>query len=159
MSIRRRFLITFISLVLLGIMAISTFALLFVRDHLLRTSRDNLDQQARYLTTLLAAQNDSSFYPDILAGFVRYSDYRVELLDAQFLPLLAAGEMSDSAAPVFSGIAPLAGPPAAERQYVRITASEGEIQATLARVRAIVYTGIVLTLLLTAAVSWIVVTS
>lgn len=155
MSIRARFMITFISLVFFGVMSISTFAILFVRDHLLRSSRDNLDQQARFLTTLLSERSDTTAYRDVLSGFVRYTSYRVELLDAQFLSLMEAGTLPDSVAATFSGIAPVVGPPAGERMYIRITASESDIQATLARVRYIIYAGIFLTLLVTAGVSWV----
>ncbi|MCH7573943.1 MAG: HAMP domain-containing protein [Candidatus Marinimicrobia bacterium] len=154
MSIRQRFLLTFISLVFFGVMAISTFTILFVRDHLLRSSRDNLDQQAQYLATLLA-QTDTSDFQRVMSDFTRYSNYRVELLDAQFIPVRQAGATADSATATFSGVAPLAGPPSDERQYVRITASESEIRSTLRRVRYIIYAGIFFTLLVTAGVSWI----
>ncbi|MCH8328694.1 MAG: HAMP domain-containing histidine kinase, partial [Candidatus Marinimicrobia bacterium] len=154
MSIRQRFLLTFISLVFFGVMAISSFTILFVRDHLLRTSRDNLDQQAQYLATLLA-HTDSSDFQQVMSDFIRYSNYRVELLDAQFMPVRDAGATADSGTATFSGIAPLAGPPSDERQYVRITASEQEIRSTLRRVRYIIYAGIFFTLLATAGVSWV----
>ena len=155
MSIRRRFLITFLSLVFFGVMAISTFTILFVRNHLLQTSRDGLDQQARYLATLVSAQTDSAAVHDVLIDYVRYTGHQVELLDANLVPYMQAGALEDSSAPSFPGIAPLTEAPTTEREYVRITASEAAIRGTLTRVRYIVYAGILLALLATAGASWI----
>ncbi len=155
MSIRRRFLITFLSLVFFGVMAISTFSILFVRNHLLQTSRDSLDQQARYLATLVAAQTDSVAVRDVLNDYVRFTNHQVELLDADLVPYMRAGALEDTTAPTFPGIAALREAPTADREYVRITASEAAIRGTLARVRYIIYAGILLALLATAGASWI----
>ena len=149
MSIRQRFLATILSLVFFGVMAISSFALLFVHDSLLRSSRDNLDRQAQYLATLLVDQGDSTQYEQVMEQFVLYGDYKVELLDEKFVPLLQAGSLGDSSGHIFSGIAPLAGLPTQDRQYVRVVATETEIRATLQKVRTIIYVGIFFTLLFT----------
>ena len=156
MSIRHRVLLIFFSLVFLGVMAISSYSILFVRDYLLRSSRDDLDRQARYLATLLVNQPGEEQYPIVLADYARYSGYRVELLGTEFDVRLSVGVISDTTASLFSGIASLPGFPTVERQYVRITASEAEIRDTLTRVRYIIYGGIFGALLLTVAVSWVV---
>lgn len=156
MNLRRRFLLIILSLVFLGVMAISSYSILFVRDYLLTTSRDNLDRQAHYVATLLASQSDSTQLLSVIDDYARYTGHQVELIDANFRVKLSAGAIADTTAPVFSGIAPMAGPSTAEREYVRITASETEIKRTLARVRYIIYGGIFGALLLSVAVSWVV---
>ncbi|UCD37736.1 MAG: HAMP domain-containing histidine kinase [Fidelibacterota bacterium] len=156
MSIRSRVLLILFGLVLLGIMAIGGYSLLFVRDYLLRTSRDDLDRQARYLATLLVGQPDQEHFPAVMSDYARYTGHGVELLDADFHPYLSAGTVADTTSPTFSGIAPLPGYPTEERRYVRITASEMEIRVTLHRIRIMIYVGILGALLLTVAVGWIV---
>lgn len=156
MSLRRRFLLTFFSLVFLGVMAISSYSILFVRSHLLRTSRDSLDQQARYLATLLESHPDEEEFLSMMTDYARYTEHTVELLDANFRVQLSAGAIGDSTLPLFSGIAALPGSSTENRQYVRITASEAEIRDTLTNVRYIIYAGIFGALLLTVVVSWVV---
>ncbi len=156
MSIRRRVLLIFFSLVFLGVMAISTYSLLFVRDHMLATSRDDLDRQARHLASLLVGQPDKEQYPRVMADYARYTGHQVELLDVDFRVQLSAGAVGDTTAPLFSGIAPLPGFPTEERRYARITASEAGIREALKRMRYIIYGGVLGALLLTVAVSWVV---
>ena len=156
MNLRRRFLLTFISLVFLGVMAISSYSIFFVRSHLLRTSRDSLDQQARYLATLLTSHPDEEEFLTMMMDYARYTEHTVELLNANFRVHLSAGAIADSTQPLFSGIAALPGSSTEDRQYVRITASEAEIRDTLTKVRYIIYAGIFGALLLTVVVSWVV---
>ena len=156
MSIRLRVLLTFFGLVFLGVMAISSYSILFVRDYLLSSSRDDLDRQARFLATLLVNQSDETQFPVIMADHARYTGHKVELLTEDLQMRAAAGAIRDTSAPTFSGIAPLPGADTEERQYVRITASEAAIRATLTRVRYIIYGGIFGSLLLTVIVSWVV---
>ncbi|UCH10834.1 MAG: HAMP domain-containing protein [Fidelibacterota bacterium] len=156
MSIRQRVLLILLGLALLGVVAISSYSILVVRDYLLSNSRDDLDRQAHYLATLLVSQPDSGQYPFMMADFARYTGHKVEFLDTDFQVRLSSGQVIDSTAPTFSGIAPLPGFATEERRYVRITASETEIRATLSRVRTIIYSGIFGALLLTVVVSWIV---
>ncbi|MCH8838650.1 MAG: HAMP domain-containing protein, partial [Candidatus Marinimicrobia bacterium] len=98
---------------------------------------------------------DSAAVHDVLIDYVRYTGHQVELLDANLVPYMQAGALEDTTAPTFPGIAALREAPTAEREYVRITASEAAIRGTLARVRYIVYAGILLALLATAGASWI----
>ncbi|MCH7497259.1 MAG: HAMP domain-containing protein [Candidatus Marinimicrobia bacterium] len=156
MSIRLRVLLTFFGLVFVGVMAISSYSILFVRDYLLISSRDDLDRQARFLATLLVNQPDESQFPTIMADHARYTGHKVELLGSDLQVRAAEGAITDTTAPTFSGIAPLPGANTQERQYIRITASEAAIKATLTRVRYIIYGGILGTLLLTVAISWVV---
>lgn len=156
MSIRLRVLLTFFGLVFVGVMAISSYSILFVRDYLLSSSRDDLDRQARFLATLLVNQSDETQFPAIMADHARYTGHIVELLTEDLVVRASAGAISDTSAPTFSGIAPLPGAATEERQYVRITASEAAIRATLTRVRTIIYAGIFGALLLTVVISWVV---
>ncbi len=156
MSLRGRFLLTFSGLIFLGVIAISGYSILFVRGHLLTVSRDNLDRQARYLALLLADRADSTDYSAIITDYARYAGQQVELLDANFLVGLSAGAIADTAAPLFTGIAPLPDAPTQERQYVRITASEAQIADTLSSVGLIISGGILVALLLTLVVAWVV---
>ncbi len=156
MSIRLRMLLTFFGLVFVGVMAISSYSILFVRDYLLSSSRDDLDRQARFLATLLVNQADEGEYPAIMADHARYTGHMVELLAADLQVRVSAGAIEDTTAPTFSGIAPLPGAATQERRYVRITASEAAIRGTLRRVRYLIYGGIFGALLLTAAIGWVV---
>ncbi|MEE9464469.1 MAG: HAMP domain-containing sensor histidine kinase [Candidatus Neomarinimicrobiota bacterium] len=156
MSLRRRFLLTFSGLILLGVMAISVYSILFVRGHLLTASRDNLDRQARYLALLLADRTDSTDFAPIITDYARYTGQQVELLDANFHVHQSVGAVADTAAPHFSGIAPLPDAPTTERQYVRVTAGEAEIVDTITKVGLIIGSGIMVALLLTIVVAWVV---
>ncbi|MCK4578804.1 MAG: HAMP domain-containing histidine kinase, partial [Candidatus Marinimicrobia bacterium] len=156
MSIRLRFLLTFFGLVLLGVTAISGISILFVRDHITAASRDNLDREARYLATMLVDLDDHEQYAAVINDFSRYTGFQVELLNADFLVEQLAGSVVNTTAPLFTGIAPLAGPPTVDRHYVRITASEAELITTLTNVRFIILAGVIVVLVLTILTSWIV---
>ncbi len=156
MSLRRRFLLTFSGLILLGVMAISAYFILFVRGHLLTASRDNLDRQARYLALLLADRTDSTDFTPIITDYARYTGQQVELLDANFNVRQSVGAVADTIAPRFSGIAPLPDLSTAERQYVRVTAGEAEVVENITKVGLIIGSGIIVALLLTLVVAWVV---
>ncbi|MFC1484459.1 sensor histidine kinase [Candidatus Neomarinimicrobiota bacterium] len=156
MRIRSRILLVFFALVLLGVIAVGSYSLVVVRDHLLGTSRDDLDRQARYLATLIISQPNEAYYPAIMQEYSRYTGHTVELLDTNFNVRLSGGVFADSLAHTFSGIAPIPGSTTEERQYVRITASEGEIRSTVTKVGYIIFGGIFGVLLLTLAFSWVV---
>ena len=156
MNLRQRFLLIFFGLVFLGVVAIGTYSMLFLRDYLLATSRDSLDQQARTLATLLINQAGEERYPDMIADYARYTGHKVELLDAGFQALITSDTALDSTTALFSGVAPLADRPTEDRHYVRITASEAELGGTLREVRYMIFGGMVGALLLTVVVSWIV---
>lgn len=147
---------TFFSLVFLGVMSISSYSILFVRDHLLNTSRDSLDRQAHFLAQLLRDQEDESKYPEMLGEYARYTGRKVEILDPDFKVYMKAGELMDSSGNTFTGVAPLAEATTENRFYVRISNSEGEIRATLRKVRYIIYGGIFISLFLTIIISWMV---
>lgn len=156
MRIRSRILLVFFALVLVGVIAAGSYSLIVVRNHLLGTSRDELDQQARYLATLIIGQPNETYHPVIMQEYSRYTNHMVEILDANFNIRLAAGGFPDSLAHTFSGIAPIPGASTGDRQYVRITASESEIRATVTKVGYIIFGGILGVLLLTLIISWLV---
>ncbi len=163
---------TFFSLVFLGVMSISSYSILFVRDHLLNTSRDSLDRQAHFLAQLLRDQEDESRYPVMLQEYAQYTGRKVEILDPDFKVFLKAGELPDQSGDIFTGVAPLSNSVNEDRPltglapleeattenrfYVRISNSEGEIKATLRKVRYIIYGGIFASLFLTIIISWLV---
>jgi signal transduction histidine kinase len=156
MNLRQRFLLIFFGLVFLGVVSIGIYSILFLRDYLLATSHDSLDQQARTLSTLLMNQTDEERYPDMIADYARYTGHKVELLDARFRALITSDNVLDSTAALFSGVAPLGDQPTEDRCYVRITASENELEANLREVRYMIFGGTFGALLLTVVVSWIV---
>lgn len=156
MNIRNRVLLIFFMLVCLGVMVISSYSIISVRDYLLSTSKDELNLQARYLAGLLVNQPDEGQFSVIMVDYAHYTNHQVELLDTDFHVILTAGTIRDTTAPTFLGIAALPGFPTESRQYVRITASGAGIQTTLNRVRYLIYGGILGVLLFTVLVSWVV---
>ena len=156
MNIRNRVLLIFFMLVCLGVMVISSYSIISVRDYLLSTSKDELNLQARYLAGLLVNQPDEGQFSVIMVDYAHYTNHQVELLDTDFHVILTAGAIRDTTAPTFLGIAALPGFPTESRQYVRITASGAGIQTTLTRVRYLIYGGILGALLFTVLVSWVV---
>ena len=156
MNIRNRVLLIFFMLVCLGVMVISSYSIISVRDYLLSTSKDELNLQARYLAGLLVNQPDEGQFSVIMVDYAHYTNHQVELLDTDFRVILTAGAIRDTTAPTFLGIAALPGFPTESRQYVRITASGAGIQTTLTRVRYLIYGGILGALLFTVLVSWVV---
>ena len=156
MNIRNRVLLIFFTLVCLGVMVISSYSIISVRDYLLSTSKDELNLQARYLAGLLVNQPDEGQFSVIMVDYAHYTNHQVELLDTDFHVILTAGAIRDTTAPTFLGIAALPGFPTESRQYVRITASGAGIQTTLKRVRYLIYGCILGALLFTVLVSWVV---
>ena len=156
MRIRSRILLVFFALILVGVIAVGSYSLVVVRDHLLGTSRDELDRQARYLATLIINQPNETYYPAVMQEYSRYTGHAVELLDENFNVRLAANMFADTLRHTFSGIAHIPGAATGERQYIRITADEGEIRATVTKVGYIIFGGIFGVLLLTLAFSWVV---
>lgn len=156
MNIRNRVLLIFFTLVCLGVMVISSYSIISVRDYLLSTSKDELNLQARYLAGLLVNQPDEGQFSVIMVDYAHYTNHQVELLDTDFHVILTAGAIRDTTVPTFLGIAALPGFPTESRQYVRITASGAGIQTTLKRVRYLIYGGILGALLFTVLVSWVV---
>lgn len=156
MNIRNRVLLIFFMLVCLGVMVISSYSIISVRDYLLSTSKDELNLQARYLAGLLVNQPDEGQFSVIMVDYAHYTNHQVELLDTDFHVILTAGAIRDTTAPTFLGIAALPGFPTESRQYVRITASGAGIQTTLNRVRYLIYGGILGALFFTVLVSWVV---
>jgi|GEM_PF-3920667 len=156
MNIRNRVLLIFFTLVCLGVMVISSYSIISVRDYLLSTSKDELNLQARYLAGLLVNQPDEGQFSMIMVDYAHYTNHQVELLNTDFHVILTAGAIRDTTVPTFLGIAALPGFPTESRQYVRITASGAGIQTTLKRVRYLIYGGILGALLFTVLVSWVV---
>lgn len=82
MSIRSRLAWTFILLLIFGIMAISSYSILFIRDYLLEQGRIEMEQDTQWLAVTIANLSDNKDFEKHFEQAGKTSDYQLALYDS-----------------------------------------------------------------------------
>lgn len=169
MSIRTRLALTFIGLIVFGVTAIASYAILFIREFLTEEGKRQLLQEARYVEAVIEARPCADL-PTITANLNRLPGYDAQLFDSGGIWLdslsqapkpwaLAAGVLHPAGMRTEDGVvyvtrrmdtATAQCPPVA---YLCIARKESDLYAPISHIRWIIYTGMFLSIGVVVVVS------
>jgi signal transduction histidine kinase len=107
MNIRAKLSLTFVLLMIFGVTAISSYAILFIRNYLLDSGVETMERHARWMALSVRELPDDSFFELIVSEMAKASGYDVGLYDADSTLYVAFGSgrpADDDRVKVFANI-------------------------------------------------------
>jgi signal transduction histidine kinase len=91
MNIRAKLSLTFVLLMIFGVTAISSYAIMFIRNYLLDSGVESMERHARWMALSVRELPDDSFFELIVSEMAKASGYDVGLYDADSTLFVAFG--------------------------------------------------------------------
>lgn len=162
MAIRTRLALIFIGLIVFGVTAIASYAILFIREFLTEEGKRQLLQEAAYVAAVASKQSCDGL-TEVLANLNRLPSYDARLSGAGQVWAPAAKPWANDSLPHQPGLwqvgrvvyvaARVPAPACPSAQYLRLARPEEDLYAPIRRIRWIIYTGMFLSIGLVMVVS------